>query len=213
MNETQGLREATFEVTSDIPKDPIVKLGHPALEAVCQPIPQDNPFSALEVVAELTRALRGARGLGLAANQIGRTERVFVMDVRSPHIRRGLAPDREGLSPLSFVKPGEFLAIINPVIWQTGGKYATHKEACLSIPGVTLDVVRPDVVTITYDTLYPVVHDEYEIRHCKTTFYGYAAKCIQHEIDHLNGMNILDRGLPKQVKKAKRMLKAKGYNL
>ncbi len=111
-------------------------------------------------------------GCGLAAPQVGLGLRLFVMDV-----------SKEANQPQCFV---------NPEILESVGEIA-REEGCLSLPGVYAKVTRAEKITVRYQ-------DEHGQSHTITTD-GLAAHCIQHELDHLNGILNIDR-----LSKLKRML-------
>jgi peptide deformylase len=94
------------------------------------------------------------------------------------------------------------LVLINPEITGVGGTICTYEEGCLSIPGVYLDVVRPSVVEVGY-------RDEMG-RPKKLKADGLMARCIQHEMDHLNGVLFVDRVTDEA--KLQEGLNEKGFN-
>jgi peptide deformylase len=112
-------------------------------------------------------SMYAARGIGLAAPQIGEPLKLLVIDLE---IEDPKSPP---------------LILINPEITAVGGSLCTYEEGCLSIPGVYLDVVRPSVVDVTY-------RDEMG-RPKRMKADGLMARCIQHEMDHLNGVLFVDR--------------------
>ena len=123
-----------------------------------------------------------AKGIGLAAPQVGVQKRILVIDLNfeDPH------------SP-----PNVF---INPEIISSSDSLDTYEEGCLSIPGVYLNVVRPSSIKLSY-------RDEMG-RPKKMNAEGLMARCIQHEIDHLNGVLFIDKvtdqdELKKQLKENK----------
>jgi len=112
-------------------------------------------------------SMYAARGIGLAAPQIGVHLQLLVIDLEL----------EDAASPP--------LVLINPEITSVGGSICTYEEGCLSIPGVYLDVVRPSVVEVSYrDALG---------RPKRMKADGLMARCIQHELDHLNGVLFVDR--------------------
>ena len=120
-----------------------------------------------ELVARMRRIMRAANGIGLSANQIGLSLRVFVAEV----------PDAHG-----GVK---FYAVFNPHIEKTSEETVSYEEGCLSIPGKWGDVVRPARVTIAgFDKAG---------RPAKVKAWGLLARVFQHEIDHLDGKLFIDR--------------------
>jgi peptide deformylase len=108
--------------------------------------------------------MRAAKGVGLAANQIGVARRVAVVDI-----------GEEDPPPL---------VLINPVIVERGEEDETAEEGCLSIPEIFGDVERP--LRIVVEAL------DQEGRRSRTEAHGYKARAIQHEIDHLDGILFLD---------------------
>ena len=111
-------------------------------------------------------------GVGLAAPQIGKSLRIFVIDA-SPY-----AEEDPALSEFKKV-------FINPEILDYSGEPYAFQEGCLSVPGIHEDVVRPSEVTMRYQ-------DE-NFRQFETHFSGVAARVIQHEYDHLEGRLFVDK--------------------
>ena len=129
-------------------------------------------------------SMYAARGIGLAAPQIGVHQQLLVIDLE---IEDPNSPP---------------LVLINPEITAVGGTICTYEEGCLSIPGVYLDVVRPSVVEVSY-------RDEMG-RPKKLKADGLMARCIQHEMDHLNGVLFVDRVTDED--KLQEGLSEKGFN-
>jgi len=146
----------------------IVKLGHPALRAKAEPV--DAIDDKLKTLAEdMLDAMYAHDGCGLAANQVGVTRRIVVIDVR------------EASRPVHKHMP---MILVNPEI-KLSGKPEAGSEACLSIPGIHGDVVRPPVVTARATDLEGnTVEFEAE---------GLLARALQHEVDHLDGILFIDR--------------------
>lgn len=107
------------------------------------------------------------RGIGLAANQLGFDKRIFVMGAESY---------------LNFPKP---TAMFNPKIIETSKNNVQDLEGCLSFPGLFLSVNRPDWIVGGFFDSNGSYHEE--------KFIGYAAKCFQHELDHLDGICFVDK--------------------
>ena len=122
-------------------------------------------------------------GIGLAANQIGLTKRVFVMG--SEHIP-------------GFPKP---FAVFNPVILNASEETALDKEGCLSYPDLWLSIKRPAVIEVRYQTSDGVV--------VEAALSGLIARCFQHELDHLNGICFVDIVSPLKLKLALNKLRKK----
>jgi peptide deformylase len=111
-------------------------------------------------------------GAGLAAPQIGASLKVVVVEVRKTDV----FPDRP-TSPL--------LQMINPVITKLAGETEDGWEGCFSVPGIMGLVPRSATVTVEYTTA--------DGAHVSDTYSGYLARVIQHEIDHLEGIEFVDR--------------------
>jgi peptide deformylase len=160
---------------------PIRKYGDPILRKKAIKVEAFDP--ALEqVAADMIETMQTAKGVGLAANQIGLTHALCVVDV-------GLIT--EGAAPQAFV---------NPVVLQESGKDVSYEEGCLSIPEVNEEVMRKERVVISYQDLAGDAHEqEYE---------GMLARVLQHEIDHLNGVFFVDRLSPLKRKLLNKKLKA-----
>lgn len=137
----------------------------PVLRAVCDRVVVFDDALAV-LVADMFATMYAAPGRGLAAPQIGVSQRVFVMD--------------------ATWKTGEPapLAFVNPVIVDVSDVSVTQPEGCLSIPGDLTEVTRPDAVTLRWQDLDGRAHEQ--------RFDGFAAACIQHEVDHLDGILITD---------------------
>jgi peptide deformylase len=120
-----------------------------------------------DLARDMLRSMYAASGIGLAAPQVGVHKQLLVID---------LDPDNAAAPPM---------VLINPEITSFGAGLDTYEEGCLSIPGVYLDVVRPSVVEVSY-------RDEMG-RPQKLRADNLLARCIQHELDHLNGVLFVDR--------------------
>lgn len=124
-----------------------------------------------------------SKGIGLAANQIGLTKRVFVMGSNN-------IPN--------FPKP---FALFNPRIIETSKDLVLDEEGCLSYPGLFLTVKRPSWIVAEYQNSKG---DTVEAK-----FDGYLAKCFQHELDHLDGICFVDRVSQMKVNLAMKKLRKK----
>lgn len=152
---------------------------HPAevLRRKAEPV---DPTPEVAAVADrMVDLMRSAEGIGLAAPQVGLSWRLFVADVPpapdSPAPAQGTPPDASP-SPQVFC---------NPEITRFEGDPTPFEEGCLSLPGITGDVLRPPVVTIRYQSL--------DGMWTEASASGLLARCWQHEIDHLDGVLILDK--------------------
>jgi peptide deformylase len=163
---------------------PIVAFGDPVLKAQGKDIPQDFP-ELPKLINDMYETMYNAHGVGLAAPQIGKSIRLFVIDS---------APfeEDEEKKKLAVKK-----AFINPQILKEEGDEWAFEEGCLSIPGVREDVYRPERVTIRYrDEQWQEHEEEYD---------GIVARIIQHEYDHIEGILFTDHlsGFKKRLLKGK----------
>jgi peptide deformylase len=166
---------------------PVNVYGDPILRKKALPITKDyEGFD--EFLANLWETMYFADGVGMAAPQVGRLIRVFVVDASSG------ADEEPELK--DFKK-----SFINPEIIEKAGEEWILNEGCLSLPEIREDVSRPDLVTIRY-------MDENFVEHVET-FKGYAGRIIQHEYDHLEGKMFIDYLSPLR----KRLLKARLSNI
>jgi len=157
---------------------PIVAYGAPVLRAVAKDIDPDYPGLA-KLLEDMWETMYASSGVGLAAPQINRDIRLFVMD--SEQIFANLEDDEKGKYP---DEPGIKQVFINARIKDLNGGEWSYNEGCLSIPKIREDVTRPQEVTIEY-------MDENFLPHTKT-FNGVTARIIQHEYDHIEGKLFID---------------------
>lgn len=120
-----------------------------------------------QLAREMLQSMYSADGIGLAAPQVAVQKQLIVIDCE---------PDNPANPPL---------ILVNPTIKTFSKELCVAEEGCLSIPGVYLDVVRPQVVEVSFKD------ESGRPRTLQTT--GLLARCIQHEIDHLNGILFVDR--------------------
>lgn len=162
---------------------PIVAYGDPVLRQEAEEIDQDFP-DLDQLIKNMFATMENAKGVGLAAPQVGLPIRVFIVDA-SP-----FAEDHPELA--DFVK-----VFINPIIHEESGKKWAFNEGCLSIPGIREDVDRKPEIVIEY-------FDE-EFNLTEETFDGMAARVIQHEYDHIEGILFTDliNGFRKKMIKGK----------
>ena len=149
----------------------ILKYPAPFLKKKAFPVDAVND-EIRQLINDMTDTIYFAKGIGLAANQVGVDKRVIVMDVPDKDNREG------------YEKGKNLIAIINPEIIDADGE-TIYEEGCLSIPGFTADVKRfekVEVKGIDRDGKGIVLKAE-----------GLFAITLQHEIDHLNGMLFIDR--------------------
>ncbi|MBE0694238.1 MAG: peptide deformylase [Aquamicrobium sp.] len=144
---------------------PLIILPDPVLRQVSKPVERvDAPLR--KFAADMLDTMYDAPGIGLAAIQVGEPLRLLVID---------LAKEGEPRAPQVFV---------NPEVVASADERSVYEEGCLSIPDYYAEVERPAAVTVTYTDLDGVQ------REMKAE--GLMATCLQHEIDHLNGVLFID---------------------
>lgn len=154
---------------------PIHTYGDPVLREQTRKVEQDSA-GLRELVDSMIETMRGAEGIGLAAPQVGRSERLFVVDL-APYAD----PERE--EPL--VLPPQPMVFINPVIEAESDEECEFEEGCLSIPDLHEIVVRPERIRVSY------LDRNFEPHTLEAD--DMLARVIQHEYDHLDGVLFVDR--------------------
>lgn len=161
-----------------VPKEPlenppleIFKLGNDVLRTPAKRISKVDE-SIRELARNMLKSMYSAKGIGLAAPQVGIQKRILVIDLNF----------EDSSSP-----PHVF---INPKILSSSASLETYEEGCLSIPGVYSNVIRPSSIKLSF-------RDEMG-RPKKMNADGLMARCIQHEIDHLNGVLFIDKVTDKE---------------
>jgi peptide deformylase len=150
---------------------PIVVYGHPILKKIAVDVEKDYP-GLQKLVDDLFDTMYHSEGLGLAAPQVGKSIRLFVID-GTP-----VAEDEPDLA--NFKK-----AFINAHIIEKNGELVPMNEGCLSIPHIREEVKRESHIRIQYYDENWEYHDE--------VFDGYKARIIQHEYDHLDGILFVEK--------------------
>lgn len=157
----------------------ILTYPDPFLRKKCARV-EEIDDEVLGILDDMAETMYEARGVGLAASQIGVDKRIVVVDI-SPRNRGAEDEDEEGV--VEYEGPG-LLELINPEIISSEGEIIAE-EACLSIPGFTSDVKRKKKVTIeAYNREGDLMEIDAE---------DLLARVFQHEIDHLNGVLFIDR--------------------
>ncbi len=180
--ELSGRLQVSKEPVDNPPYD-IHQLGDEVLRTPARRISKVDD-AVRDLARDMLVSMYAARGIGLAAPQIGVHQQLLVIDLEL----------EDPSSPP--------LVLINPEITGVGGTICTYEEGCLSIPGVYLDVVRPSVVEVSYRDAMG--------RPKKLKADGLMARCIQHEMDHLNGVLFVDRVTDEA--KLQEGLNEKGFN-
>ncbi len=157
---------------------PIVAYGAAVLRKISEDITPDYP-GLEKFLADMWETMYASSGVGLAAPQVNRSVRIFVID--SEQIFKNMEDEEKEEYPKDN---GIKKVFINAHITKLNGKDWPYNEGCLSIPKIREDVQRPETVTIEYDDEKFEPHSE--------TFYGITARIIQHEYDHLEGKLFID---------------------
>lgn len=148
---------------------PIVTYNDPLLRQKTSPVTEFN-HEITTLVNDMFETMYNSDGVGLAAPQVGRTCSVFVMD--ADHMAE---EGEETYGPLAF---------INPQIIEKKGNQIPLDEGCLSIPKVTDKVIRPEIVVVKFK--------DQSFQDRQVEFKGWAARVVQHEYDHLQGILFID---------------------
>jgi peptide deformylase len=153
---------------------PIHVYGSESLRQETPPITEDS--DALQaLIDDMIETMRGADGIGLAAPQVGRSERLFVLD---------LDPLREDIEAAGGTLPEQPMVLINPeIVWESEA-VCEIEEGCLSLPEIREPVTRPERVRVRH------LDRRFEERELEAE--GMFARAIQHELDHLDGVLFTD---------------------
>lgn len=139
-----------------------MKLTRRVLNKIARPVDFDYPWRNERLAKDLLQFMIAENGIGLAAPQVGISQRVFVMKI--------------GLK--SWI-------CFNPGIVESGNDFTNFDEGCLSFPGESCTISRPDTIVVRYQTAQGDTVDE--------QLQGLAARCFQHELDHLDGITMHHR--------------------
>jgi len=171
---------------------PIVAYGNPVLRKVGQEIFPDYP-NLQKLIEDMWETMYNSKGVGLAAPQVNKDIRLFVMD--SIQILENLEEDEKNDYPGDEGYKGVF---INARIKEIDGDEWPYNEGCLSIPKIREDILRRETITIHF-------FDENFMEHTKT-FTGITARVILHEYDHIEGKLFIDYLKPLKKNLIKRKL-------
>ena len=178
---------STTKVTKEAIDNPpleIYKLGSNTLRTTSKRISKVD-IDTRKLAREMLQSMYSAKGIGLAAPQVGISKELLVIDINFED---------------SAAEP---LILINPEITAFGSTLNSYEEGCLSIPGVYLNVIRPSTIKLKF-------RDEMG-RPRKMNADGLLARCIQHEVDHLKGVLFVDRVTSKED--LKKELTKGGYQM
>ena len=155
----------------------VKKFGNPVLRKIAEPIVEIND-EIRDLVEEMVDTMYEENGIGLAAPQVGRSLRIFVIDTH-------FEDDNYLTEGEKMLCPKMPVALINPEIISTSGDEISFEEGCLSIPQINASVVRPANIVLKAQILNGEI--------IEAEFGGLTSRCMQHEIDHLDGVLFTDR--------------------
>ena len=164
----------------------IIAYGNPVLKRIADEIPEN--FEGLSsLLTDMFETMYAAKGVGLAAPQIGESIRLFIVD-GSPFANE----EGEEVDPKAIGIEGFKKVFINPIIEEESGDLWPFQEGCLSIPKIRENVNRKERICVSYyDENWSFHRDEFD---------GYKARIIQHEYDHLEGILFTDKLSPLKKK-------------
>lgn len=173
---------------------PVVEWPEKVLETRAQYVTEfDADFKKL--VADMIETMHHARGIGLAANQVGVLKRVCVVKIGPIDLEDGEYKKNAALRNAPYDWEGKLFVLVNPVIKSREGKIK-YEEGCLSFPELYEDVERARSIGVEYQ-------DENGVKKTLQAQDLFSI-CIQHELDHLDGVVFVNRLIGKQSEKAKR---------
>lgn len=159
---------------------PIVQYNDPVLRKKGAPV-TDFSSDLAQLADDMVETMHEAAGIGLAAQQIGQAVQFCVIDLSQAP--REFDWQLDGMNtPLDLIMP---MALANPKVEFPAGEDTVYEEGCLSFPGINGDIVRPDLIRVTFQDVGGTPHT--------MTCNGLLGRCIQHEVDHLNGVLFIDR--------------------
>lgn len=175
---------------------PIVAYGDPVLRKVGVEISKDYP-NLQQLISDMFDTMNNAFGVGLAAPQIGKAIRLFIVETK-PFAERDEEEEEEEFTPEERKQLEDFRCVfINAKMIEEVGEEWVFNEGCLSIPKIREDVLRKPKIRIQYYDEDFNFHDQ--------TFEGLIARVIQHEYDHIEGKLFTDKISPLR----RRLLKGK----
>lgn len=160
---------------------------NPILKQVCESVDPANDPSIKALAQEMAQVMYDSHGIGLAAPQIGILKRMIVVDVDHTN------------------GPRRPIALCNPTVVDSSIETEVTEEGCLSVPGIDVPIERPVAIRVEAQSL--------DGSSVKFEADGLLARCIQHEIDHIDGVTIIERARPEdrmEVLRAYREAQARG---
>ena len=180
-------------------KLPVVQYGHPVLRQKGARIEKITP-EIEQLIKDMFDTMYEAKGVGLAAQQVGKALQLTVIDVREITDRPStLELDGQSADPVSIMP----LVLINPT-WKAVNDPVAGPEGCLSFPEIYADIPRPETIDVT------ATNEKGE----KISFRagGLLSRAVQHEYDHLHGILFIDRMEKAELKKLKPELDGLAYS-
>jgi peptide deformylase len=170
---------------------PIIAYGAPVLRTVCKDIDANYP-GLNKLMEDMWETMYYSQGVGLAAPQINKPIRIFMVDTEQIFLRMDDEEKEEYGDD-----PGIKKIFINAHAEEFAGEEWAYNEGCLSIPKIREDIFRPEEITLSY------VDEHFQPK--KETFFGLSARVIQHEYDHIDGKLFIDylKPLKRKLLKAK----------
>ena len=160
---------------------PIVAYGHPVLRKVATDIMPDH-LNLEKLIADMWETMYASNGVGLAAPQVNKDIRLFIIDTEQ--VFRAMEKDDDNERGNYPDAPGMKAVFINAHLVEEDGEEWPYNEGCLSLPKIREDIYRSQTVTLQY-------RDENFDTHIKT-FTGITARVILHEYDHIEGKLFID---------------------
>ena len=162
----------------------ILEVPDPRLKTVSEPVTEFGD-ELNELVSDMFDTMYAAPGIGLAAIQVGVPKRVLVIDLQPEDEDAEPEPcNHDGHEHVHYPTKKEPRVFINPEILDPAEDLASYQEGCLSVPDIFADVDRPATCRVRYQDLEGETHEE--------DMEGLMATCIQHEMDHLEGILFID---------------------
>lgn len=187
----------------------ILEVPDPRLKTVSVPVePHEFNDDLRTLVADMFETMYDAPGIGLAAIQVGVPKRVLVIDLQpeDPDAEpvacghdHGHDHGHDGRHHTHAATKNDPRVFINPVILDPAAEFSTYQEGCLSVPDIYADVDRPATCKVRYQDMDGTMHEE--------VLDGLMATCLQHEMDHLEGILFIDH--LSRLKKAMALKKLK----
>tara|TARA_E500000331_G_scaffold10840_1_gene9981 strand:+ start:122 stop:670 length:549 start_codon:yes stop_codon:yes gene_type:complete len=174
----------------------IINYGQEILETPTQKVTEFNE-DLIKFTEDMISTMKSSNGVGLAAPQVGDNRRICVVDLG---VTEGFVYDGEKVLTDDYYP----LVLINPEIKIVSEAKSIMNEGCLSFPGVSLEIKRPSIIKLTFQD----IEGNNRIVECA----GGLARCIQHEVDHLDGVLFNKRTKKIKNKDAKLIRKIKSEN-